>query len=80
MGWAGTANGLSLSLAARHGFGALISVDRGIEYQQSQNYLPIPVVIMIAGRNRLAELQPLVPQVVALLADDLQDRIYRVPR
>ena len=79
MGWAGTANGLLLSLAARHDFGALVTVDRGIEYQQSQSDLPIPIVIMIAVRNRLAELQPLVPQVMDLLKGDLQARVYRVP-
>ena len=35
MGWAGTANGLLLSLAAAEGFDALVTVDRGIEHQQS---------------------------------------------
>ena len=79
MGWAGTANGLLLSLAAKHGFDALITVDRGIEYQQSENNLPMPIVIMVAVRNRLAELQPLVPQVLDLLAGDLQARVYLVP-
>lgn len=80
MGWAGTANGLLLSLAAHRGFEALITVDRGIEYQQSGDNLPIPIVIIVAVRNRLAELQPLVPQVLDLLKGGLQARVYRVPR
>ena len=33
MGWSGTGNGLLLSLAARDGFDAMITVDRGIEHQ-----------------------------------------------
>ena len=79
MGWAGTANGLLLSLAAAEGFDALVTVDRGIEYQQNPSTLPIPVIIMLAPRNRLADLQPLVPFVASLLSDRLKNRIYRVP-
>ena len=35
--------------------------DRGIEHQQNVSDLPLPVIIMLGVRNRLAELQPLVP-------------------
>ena len=80
MGWAGTGNGLLLSLAARDGFDAFITVDRGIEHQQNSRGLPLPVIIMLGVRNRLAELQPLVPGVVDLTSGRLQRRIYRIPR
>ena len=79
MGWAGTANGLLLSLAAAEDFGALVTVDRGIEHQQNVSALPIPVIIMLAPRNRLAELQLLVPDLASLLSYPLENRIYRVP-
>ena len=79
MGWAGTRNGRLLSLAAGQGFQALVTVDRGFEYQQNTNRLPMPVVVMLAARNRITELQPLVPDVVSVLSGDLQRRIYRVP-
>ncbi|MCY4169483.1 MAG: hypothetical protein OXE82_14495 [Rhodobacter sp.] len=79
MGWAGTGNSRLLALAAGDGFEAMITVDRGIEHQQNPDTLPIPVVIMLAGRNRLAELLPLVPPVIDLLSGDPQTRIYRVP-
>ena len=79
-GWASTANGLLLSLAAAEGFDALVAVDRGIEHQQNLDTLPVPVIIVLAPRNRLAELQPLVPFVARLLSDRrLENRIYRVP-
>ena len=78
MGWAGTGNGLLLSLAAGEGFDAFITVDRGIEHQQNTSDLPLPVIIMLGVRNRLAELQPLVLDVVDVLSGDLQRRIYRV--
>ena len=78
MGWAGSGNGDLLRLAADHKFDALVTVDQGIEYEQNLDSLPVPVVIMIAARNRLQQLQPLVPGVVAVLSGDLQGRIYRV--
>lgn len=78
MGWAGYLNGRLLRLAADHGFGALVTVDRGFEYEQNLDELPIPVVIMIARRTRLQELRPLVGKVVALLSADTERRIHRV--
>lgn len=51
---------------------------KGFAYQQSIRSLPIPVVIMIAGRTRLQELRPLVPEVIAVLSGDLGQRIHRV--
>ena len=78
MGWAGYLNGRLLRLAADHGFGTLVTVDRGFEYEQNLQELPIPVVIMIAGRTRLRELRPLVPSVVAILVEDPERRIHRV--
>ena len=77
MGWEGTGNGLLLSLAAGAGFDAFLTVDRGIEHQQNVSDLPVPVIIMLGVRNRLPELQPLVPGAMAVLSGDLQRRIYQ---
>ena len=79
MGWAGSTNGELLHRAAVGGFDALVTVDRGFEYQQDVSNLPIPVVIMIAARNRVQDLQFLLPRVIAVLSENLQRRIYRVP-
>ena len=78
MGWAGKSNGDLLRLAADYGFDAFITADRGIEYQQNLRTLPIPVVVMIASRTRVQELRPLVGLVVAVVAGDLQRRVYHV--
>lgn len=61
-----------------HGFDVLITVDRGIEYQQNLSYLTIPVIIMVAHQNRLHELRPLVPRVVAIVSGNLQKRVYLI--
>ena len=78
MGWAGSGNGELLRLAEANGFDALVTVDRGFEHQQNPDDLPIPVVIVIAVRSRLADLRPLVPNIVAVLSGDLRRQIYRV--
>ena len=77
--WAGTGNGLLLFLAASRVFDALITVDRGIEHQQKVSNLPMPVIFMLAKRDRLTQLQPLVPAVVDGLLDALENRVCRVP-
>ena len=79
MGWAGASNGDLLRLAGAEDFDALVTVDRGFEYQQNVSELPIAVIIAIAAGNRLEDLQPLVPEIVAVLTEDLSHRIYRVP-
>ena len=78
MGWAGTQNGELLRLAADHGFDALVTVDRGFAHQQNVKNLPLQVVIMIARRTRLQELQPLVGKVLAALTTDPDRRVHRV--
>ncbi len=78
MGWAGCTNGELLRLVAEHRFGVLVTVDQGFAFQQSIRDLPIPVVIMIAGRTRLQELRPLVPEVIAVLSGNPGRRIHRV--
>ena len=76
--WAGTGNGELLRLAADRGFDALVTVDRGIAHEQNLNDLPVAVVVMLAVRNRLDELRPLVPKVVDVLSGSLRRRVYHV--
>ncbi len=79
MGWAGTENGTLLGLAADSGFDALLTVDRGFAYQQNQDDLPFPVVIMLAASDRPHDLRPLVPGVIAVLSSTIQRRVHHVP-
>lgn len=78
MGWTGSSNGDLLRLAYEHGFDILITVDQGIEYEQNLAYLPIPVIVLTASKNRLQELSPLVPGVVSTVYANPQKRIYLV--
>ena len=47
MGWAGVENGELLRLAAADGFDALVTNDRGLEYQQNLDELPLAVVVVL---------------------------------
>ena len=48
MEWTGSSNGDLLHLVPARGFDVLVTVDRGIEYQQNLAYLTIPVIVMVA--------------------------------
>ena len=67
-GWKGVENGELLALASPD-YNAFLTMDRRLPDQQRLNALPFGVVLIIAPTNRMAHLQPLVPQILeALLA------------
>lgn len=66
MGWAGIKNGQLLSLAATE-FDTFITVDRNLPFQQNLAQFEMAIVVLAAPSNRLADLQPLVPQILKSL-------------
>ena len=78
MDWDGIANGELLRLAAHAKFDLFITVDQGLQFQHNLEELPIPVVLMKAGRIRLQELAPLVPAIMSLLAEGLDTGVHVV--
>jgi Domain of unknown function (DUF5615) len=66
MGWAGTKNGQLLALAETE-FDVFITVDRNLSFQQNLPQFNIAVVVLKAPSNRLADLKPLTPKVLAIL-------------
>ena len=67
MGWAGTKNGPLLRQAATE-FDVFLTVDQGIEFQQSLAGLDLAVIVMAAPSNDVGDLHPLMPRVLAALA------------
>lgn len=67
MGWKGLKNGELLRRGAEEGFEALVTVDRGIEFQQNLAALPMSVVLMRAPGNRIENLEPLADAVLEAL-------------
>lgn len=76
MGWSGLSNGRLLAAAAPH-FDVLVSGDQNMQYQQNEANLPLLVITLEAASNRLDDLLPLVPALLALLANPAGKRFYR---
>jgi len=66
-GWAGVKNGKLLALAANE-FDVLLTADRGMEYQQNIDNLPIAILIVLAKSNRLEDLTLAIPVILGALA------------
>jgi hypothetical protein len=66
-GWAGISNGKLLVLITGH-YDAFITIDQNLPAQQKTAALSFGVVVLRAPSNQLADLRPLVPQVLETLA------------
>jgi len=67
MGWSTVKNGELLALAAKE-FDVFVTVDRNLSFQQNLPTFSIAVIVLRASTNRLADLKPLVPQLLACIA------------
>ena len=77
MGWASKENGELLELAAVQ-FDVFLTVDRNLSYQQDLGRFNIAIVVLVARGNRLADLRPLMPQVLEVLAGIRAGQVLRV--
>ena len=66
MGWAGVENGDLLQNASGH-TDAFVTMDRKLERQQNLAVLPFGVVLIVARSNRVQDLLPLIPDILAAL-------------
>ncbi len=66
MGWTTVKNGALLALASQH-FDIFVTVDRNLSFQQNLDSFSIAVVVLQARTNRLADLRPLVPNLLAAI-------------
>lgn len=67
VGWSGIQNGKLLALAAEQ-FDVFVTADQNLQYQQNLAALPLSVVVLVARDSRLATLLPLVPELLACIA------------
>ena len=67
MGWQGVMNGRLLATAAGT-YGALITVDKNMPYQQNTSTLPLPVFVLKARSVEPVFLLPLLAELEAKLA------------
>ena len=67
VGWIGIQNGELLALASQR-FDAFVTVDRNLSFQQNVPKLRIAIFVLCARTNRLVDLLPVVPHLLAQLA------------
>lgn len=77
-GWQRLRNG-DLLARAQHEFDVLITMDRSIPSQQHLARYSIGLIIIRAHSNRLADLLPLVPQIVNALPEALPGKAIVIP-
>jgi hypothetical protein len=66
MGWTTIKNGALLTLASQH-FDVFLTVDRNLSFQQNLGSFSIAVVVLQGKTNRLADLRPWVPALLAAI-------------
>jgi len=66
-GWKGLKNGELLRSMRDAGYGALVTIDRRMEYQQNIARSGVGLIVLHAFRTRLKELAPLAPAIALAL-------------
>ena len=65
-GWSSIGNGKLLALASAK-FDVFVTADRNIEFQQNLARLPMAVVVLVARKNRIQDIEPLLPELARTL-------------
>ena len=76
-GWSSMKNG-ELLKRAENEFDVWVTADQNIESQQNLNRYDIAVVVLVAPRNRLAFLLPLMPQLHKVLQNILPHQLVYI--
>ncbi len=77
MGWNAIKNGELLKFASEQ-FDVFITVDRNLSSQQNLRGLKIAVIVLHAKTNRLAELLPMIPDLLAAIVSLKQGQVTTV--
>jgi hypothetical protein len=77
LGWTTIKNGELLALATRE-FDVFVTVDRNLSFQQNLPAYAIAVIVLRARSNRLGDLQPLIPKLLAALPTAMRGTVTYV--
>jgi hypothetical protein len=67
MGWSSVRNGELLARSVDR-FDVFVTADQNLQFQQNLSTLPVSVAVLVAKTNRIQDLRPLVPQLLASLS------------
>lgn len=76
-GWGGIKNGRLIQLAAA-AFDVLLTMDRGIEYQQNLRGMALCLIVLSAVSNDIDDLLPLVPSINTAMVNAVPGQVLRV--
>ena len=65
--WLGLRNGVLLRAAVAAGFTVIVTADSDLKYQQNLRKIGIAAVVVMDVRNRIEDLRPLIPRIVAAI-------------
>jgi len=65
--WLGLRNGVLLRAAVSAGFTVIVTADGGLKHQQNLRRIGIAAVVILGRRNRIEDLRPLLPRIIAAL-------------
>ena len=65
--WLGLRNGVLLRAAVAAGFTVIITADGDLKYQQNLRKIGIAAVVVQRVRNRIEDLRPLLPRIIAAI-------------
>jgi predicted nuclease of predicted toxin-antitoxin system len=77
VGWRGVKNGELLRIAAAE-YDVFITSDKNLEYQHNKDLLPLPVIVIATTGNMWEDIEPVIPQIKALLDTKLKNEFYSV--
>jgi hypothetical protein len=76
-GWTGITNG-ELLRRMRGEYDALLTMDRGMEFQQNLATLPFGVLLIRAPSTRMVHLRPVVPAILDALRELRPGQLQRI--
>ena len=65
--WLGLRNGVLLRAAVDAGFEVFLTNDSSVEFQQNVKRIGIGVIATVGFRNRIEDLRPIIPRILAAL-------------
>ncbi len=78
MNWNGIKNGQLLRLLDENKFDCWIVVDKNIPYQQNLALINFYIIILDVFRNTLNHLKVLLPEILHILENGIQDKIVTI--
>ena len=76
-GWTGITNG-ELLRRMEGQYDALVTMDRGVEFQQNLTAVTVAILLVRARSNRMVHLQPLVPAILDALPTLKPGQLHRI--